>query len=80
LCGQLATKRIRRDVVDEGALAVDLDHRQPLAIPSLELWIAADVDLLELERDLGARRHQHLAGAPAEVAPGGVEERDPRYG
>src|SRR5262245_24969961 len=34
-------------VVHEGPLAVDLDDREPLAVPRLKLRIAADVDLAE---------------------------------
>ena len=39
-------------VVDEGALAVDFDHREPFTVPTLQLRDAGDVDLLELERHL----------------------------
>src|SRR5581483_4696389 len=68
LCVQFAGKRGSVEVVDEGALAVDLDHRQPLAVPRLELGDTADVHLLELELvrlpHLGERR----PGALAEMA------------
>jgi hypothetical protein len=39
-------------VVDEGALAVDFDHRKPLTVATLQLRHARDVDLLELESRL----------------------------
>jgi hypothetical protein len=59
------------DVVGEDALPVDLDDGQPLAVARLELWIAADVDLGELDA-LGRERP---ARALAEVtARGGVED------
>ena len=64
----------------KSALAVDLDDRQPLAVARLQLGIAADVDLDELERMLGANLLEHLASPLAEVAAGGGEERDPSYG
>ena len=44
-----APQRVARHVVDECALAVDLDHRQPLAVALLQLRVAADVDLEQLE-------------------------------
>src|SRR2546428_13965148 len=43
---QLAQQRCLVDVVDEGALSVDFDHGQPLAIPGLERRVACDVDPL----------------------------------
>src|SRR6478672_9303569 len=49
LCAQIAEVRSLVQVVDERALAVDLDHGQPLAVPSLVLRAAADVDLAQLE-------------------------------
>jgi hypothetical protein len=68
------------DVVDEGALAVDLDHRQPLAVPSLELRVTGDVDLDELEAELVTQAPEHLLCALAQMAPGRVVEGDRRYG
>ena len=64
------------DVVGEGALALDLDHRQPLAVASLELGIAADVDLLELERMARTHFVEHGSRPLAEVAAGRGEEGD----
>src|SRR5262249_39252473 len=59
-------------VVDECALAVDLDHRQPLAVLRLELGIVADVHFLE--RDAGLR--QDRARTLTEVAVARVVEDD----
>jgi hypothetical protein len=80
LCGNFAAKGARIHVVDEGALAVDLDDGQPFAIGRLELRIAADVDLLELEGNLDARLLDDRPGALAEVAPLRVVEGDSPYG
>jgi hypothetical protein len=81
LCGHLAPKSRRVDVVDKGALAVDLDHGQPCPVPRLELGIAPDVDLLQLERELRARLLDDCPRSLAEVAALRVVERDPgRYG
>jgi hypothetical protein len=66
--------------VRERALAVDLDDRQPLAIPGLEVRIAGDVDLVELERLLGPHRLQHPPRGSAQVALRRVVERDADYG
>src|SRR5436309_5391147 len=48
LC-ELAAEGGRVDVVDERALAADLDDRHPLAVARLECRIAADVHLRQLE-------------------------------
>jgi hypothetical protein len=64
------------EVVDERAGAVDLDDGQPLAVRRLELRVAGDVDLLELEAELVAQPDELRARALAEVAPLGVVERD----
>src|SRR5581483_11481717 len=78
LCVQFPRKRGRVDVVDERALAVDLHHRQPLAVARLEVGDAADVHLLELELvrlpHLGERCPRPLA----EVAVVRVVDDDPR--
>ncbi len=52
MCGYFAAKGIRVHVVDKGPLAVDLQHGEPLPVARLQSWIAVDLDLLELERDL----------------------------
>ncbi len=64
------------DEVRERLLAADDDDRDALAVPSLELRVAADVDLLELERDLGAADIENAARALAEMAALGVVEAD----
>ena len=76
----LPAERLGLDEVRERALAVDLHHRQPLAIPGLELRIVADVDLVQLETELVPRRVDDTLRGGAEVAPLGVVEDDPRYG
>jgi hypothetical protein len=63
-------------MVDEGALAADLHHRQPLAILALEPGIARDVDLDQLEPELVARAPERLLRALAQVTPGRVIQRD----
>ena len=45
-------ERLELDVVREPPPAVNLDDRQPLAIAGLELGIARDVDLPQLEPEL----------------------------
>ena len=82
LCGQLPHQRVARNVVDERALAVDLDDRQPLAIPPLELGVAPDVDLLDLELDVTSHVGDRRPRAVAEMAAGRVVEPDGvrRYG
>jgi hypothetical protein len=78
--GELAAEGVIVEPVDERSLAVDLDHRQPLAVARLELGVAADVDLRQLESQL-ALQPPHLIERPlAEVAALRVEDRDPRYG
>lgn len=49
-------QRFRLDVVGETALAVDLDDREPLAVFGLEGRIAPDVDLGQIEAELGVQR------------------------
>ena len=67
-------------VVDEEAGSIELDHGQPLAVAPLEVRVAADVDLLELEPELVAERRELTARRLAEVAAVGVVERDAGYG
>ena len=66
--------------VGERALAVDLDDREPLAVPGLELRVAADVDLLVVERELRTGGLDHAPRGRTEVAPLRVVEDDLRYG
>jgi hypothetical protein len=61
-------------------LPVDLDHRQPLAVPRLEVGIARDVDLVELEAELLLKRTQARERLLAQMAPRRVVEDDARYG
>jgi hypothetical protein len=79
LC-DLPAERIGLDEVGECLLAVDLDDRKPLAVTGLELRVAADVDLLQLEPELVPRRVDDPARGGAEVAPFGVVEDDVGYG
>jgi hypothetical protein len=74
------TERFGVHVVREDALAVDLDHGQPLAVAPFEVGIAGDVDLLQLEALFDTQRGQLRPGALAEVAVRRVVERDPDYG
>jgi hypothetical protein len=64
------------DVVDERALAVDLDDGQPLAVASLELRVAGDVDLVQLEAELLAQRPDRSASPLAKVTTLGVVNDD----
>jgi len=68
LCPYFAPEHAGVDEVDEGSLPVDLHHRQPLPVLRLELAVAADVDLLELEGQLGPDLFEDAAGPLAEVA------------
>jgi hypothetical protein len=68
------------DVVHEAPPAVDLHDRDPLAIRSLELGIAVDRDLSQVESDLVARRAHHAPRRLAEVAAGRGVEDDFGYG
>jgi hypothetical protein len=55
LCGRkLAPERLRLNVVRADALAVDLDDWDQIAVARLELGIAVDLDLDELESELAA--------------------------
>ena len=64
------------DEVGERLDAVDGDDRDPLAVAPLEVRVGGDIDLLELERDVGADLPEDPPGALAQVAPGGGVERD----
>ena len=78
---ELATQRSRVDVVHERAVAVDLHDGEPLAVAGLQVRLARDVDLLELEPELVPRSRNRLASPLAEVAPRRVIEDEPRgYG
>jgi hypothetical protein len=76
LCADFSTKCGEVDVVHERAFPVDLDDRQPVAIPRLECRVARDVHLPKRDATVS----QHGARPLAEVAAGRVEEDDVRYG
>ena len=65
---ELPAQRVEWDEVDERPLPVDLDDRDQLAIPLLQLGIPVDRDLLELEPELLPRRQDRLASLLAEMA------------
>jgi hypothetical protein len=71
---------ITRHEVDERALAVDLDDRQELAVARLELGIAVDLDLLQLEAELVPKPNHGFPRALAEVAPLRAVETNLGYG
>jgi len=78
LCEQFAAEGLRLDVVREGELPVDLDRGDQLAVAGFERGISGDVDLLELELELGPKLGQLGPRLLAEVAAVGAVERDPR--
>jgi hypothetical protein len=75
-------KRVRIHEELERLHAVDLDHGDALAIAALQVGIPGDVDLLEVERDLGTHLLEDPARALAEVAALGRVQTDAprRYG
>ena len=75
-------QRFGVDEVRERLLAVDRDDRDALAVSPLELGVAPDVHLLELERQLARDVVEDAACGRAEVAPLRRVERDAarRYG
>ena len=77
---QLAPKRRRIDEVRERAAAVDLDDGDELAVARLELGVARDVDLRELELELGPNPLDRLLRPLAEVATAGAVQDELRYG
>jgi hypothetical protein len=79
LCNR-AAQCVGVHVVREQAPAVDLDHREPLAVRALECRVAGDVDLAQLEAQL-VLELAHLRERPlAEVAAARVVDDDFRYG
>jgi hypothetical protein len=76
LCGYFATKSIWIHVIDESALAVDLDDRQQFPIARLEVRIAVDLDFLQFERDLLADLRHDLSRTLAQMATLRVVEDD----
>jgi hypothetical protein len=74
LCNR-TTERVGMDVVDETPPAVDLDDRDPLPVRRLELGVAVDRDLSQVEAELVARGADDAAGGLAEMtARRGVED------
>ena len=67
-------ERIDLEVIGEAPPAVDLDHRQPLAIGRLERRVPADVDFAQLEPELVPQPSHLLERALAEVASLRVED------
>jgi hypothetical protein len=79
LCGHFAAKGIGVDVVDKGPLAVDLQHREPLAVARLQPGVAIDLDLFELERDLLPNLRDYPPCPLAEMTTLSVVENDLRF-
>jgi hypothetical protein len=67
-------------VVDEAAAPVDLHDRDPLAVLRLELGIAVDPNLAQLEAELVVRSGDDALGRLAEMAARRGEEDDLGYG
>ena len=67
-------------MVDEAPVALDLDDRDPLAVRGLELGVAVDLDLAQLEAELVACSRHDTPGCRAEVAARRGEEGDFGYG
>jgi len=74
-------QHLRFHPVDGDSLTLELDHGDPFAVGPLELGDAGDVDLLDLEAELGAEPLEVGAGEVAEMAVAGDVERQPHdYG
>ena len=79
LCSrELAPERLRLHVVGADALAVDLDDGDQLAITRLQLGVALDRDLDQLEPELGAKLGELGLRPLAKVAALGLIEDDLR--
>jgi hypothetical protein len=76
LCRQFSLEGGGVDEVDEGPLAVDLNHRKPLPVCGLEPLITGDVDLVERL----TARCQDVSSLVAQRAARRVIENDPCYG
>src|SRR4051812_36081991 len=76
LCAQSASEGGGIHEVDERPLAVDLEHRNPLAVARLELGVAVDRHRPQRHAELLADLPRHAEGALAEVAPGRVVDGD----
>ena len=71
-------ERLGLDVVGADPLVVDLDHGNQLAVARLELGVAVNHDLGELEPELVAKLEELGLRPLAEVASLGLVENDPR--
>jgi ClpX C4-type zinc finger len=67
-------------VIREAAAAVDLDHRDPLAVLLLEVGVAVDQDLAKLEAELVAEGAHQLERPPAEMTARCVVDDDLGHG
>jgi hypothetical protein len=79
LCNRPA-QRFGVHVVDEAPLPVDLDDRDPFAVRGLELGVAVDCHLPQLEAELVVRSGDDAPGSRAEVAARRGVEDDLGYG
>ena len=68
------------DVVDEAPPPVDLDDRDPLPVRRLELGIAVDRDLAQVEAELVPGRADDAPGRLAEMAARRRVDDDLGYG
>jgi hypothetical protein len=73
-----APERLGLDVVGANTIAVDLDDRDQLAVPRLQLGVTVDQDRDELESELVAELGERGLSPIAEVAAFGPVEDDPR--
>ena len=71
---ELRAERIWLHEIDEGLFPVDLHHGKQLPVARLQVRIAVDRNLLELEAQLVAKRAHGRARPLAEVAIGRVVE------
>ena len=76
----LATQSRGVDEVDELLLPVDLHYGQQLPVASLELGIAVDFDLLQVEAELALGLDDRGPSTLAEVASLRAVEADAGYG
>jgi hypothetical protein len=79
LCNRPA-QRIGVDEVDETPPAVDLDHRDPLAVLGLERGVAVDPHLAQLEAELVPRCADDAPRGLTQVAARRGVEDDFGYG
>ncbi len=74
---ELPAQRVGLDEVDESLLPVDLDDRDQLPVARLQLGIAVDRDLLEVEAELVAKLDDRGPRPVAEVTALRAVEDDP---